>query len=51
LEVEVEPAEAPKIVEDGGQAIVDALKELNLRTIEDPHSIHVSTVLTPEEKK
>ena len=51
LETEVEPAEAPKIMEDGGQATVDELKELNLGTNEDPRSIYVSTMLMPEEEK
>jgi len=50
LEVEVEPAEAPKTLEDGGQATVDELKELNLGTKEDPRPIYMSTMLTPEEK-
>jgi len=32
LEVEVEPAEVAKTLEDGGQATVDELKRLNLGT-------------------
>ena len=37
-----EPNEAPRAIEDGGQATVDELKELNLRTDEEPHPIYVS---------
>ena len=37
-----EPNEAPQAIEDGGQATVDELKELNLRTDEEPHPIYVS---------
>jgi len=51
LETEVNPAEAPKTLEDGGQARVDELKERNLRMKEDPHPVYVSTMLTPEEEK
>jgi len=51
LETEVELAEAPKTIENGGQATVDELKELNLRMKEDPYPIYVSTMLTPEEEK
>jgi len=51
LEIEVEPAEALKTLEDGGQATIDKLKELNLGTNEDPHPIYVSAMLTPEEEK
>ena len=50
LETEVNPAEAPKTLEDGGQARVDELKERNLRMKEDPHPVYVSTMLTPEEQ-
>ena len=38
-------------MEDGGQATVDELKELNFGTNEDPPPIYVSTMLTQEEKK
>jgi len=51
LEIEVEPTEAPKTLEDGGQAIVDELKKLNLGMKEDPHHIYVNTTLLPEEEK
>ena len=46
-----EPNEAPQAIEDGGQATVDELKELNLRTDEEPHPIYVSSLLTPEEER
>jgi len=51
MEAEVELVEAPTTLEDGGQATVDELKELNLETKEDPYPIYVSTMLTPEEEK
>jgi len=51
LEIEVEPAEAPKTLEDGGQATVDELTESNLGTKEDPRLIYVHTMLTHEEEK
>ena len=39
LKAEVEPAKVPKTLKGEGQAIVDELKELNLRTKEDSHPI------------
>ena len=39
---EDEPGEAPQAFEDGGQANIDELKELNLGTYEDPRPIYVS---------
>jgi len=39
------------MLEDGGHATVDDLKELNLGTKEEPRLIHVSSLLTQEEKK
>ena len=48
-ETKVEPPKAPKTLEDGGQATIDELKELNLVTREDPHPIYVRTILTPKE--
>jgi len=48
---EVEPTEALKTLEDGGQATVDELKELNLETKEDPRPIYVSTMLMLKEEK
>ena len=48
---EIELAETPKTFEDGGQATVDDLKELNLGTNEEPHPIYVSSSLTLEEEK
>ena len=46
----LEPTEAPETLQDGGQATVDELKELNLGTKEDPRPIYVSTMLTLEEE-
>ena len=51
MEAEVEPVKATKTQEDGGQAPIDELKELNLGTKEDPVPIYVSTMLMPEEEK
>jgi len=48
---EIELAETPKTFEDGGQAIVDDLKQLNLGTNEEPRPIYVSSALTLEEEK
>jgi len=48
---EIELAETLKTLEDGGQATVDELKELNLRTPEEPRPIYVSSLLTSEEEK
>jgi len=48
---EIELAETPKTFEDGGQATVDELKELNLGTNDEPRPIYVSSFLTPEEEK
>jgi len=45
---EIELAETPKTFEDGGQATVDDLKELNLGTNEEPRPIYVSSSLTLE---
>ncbi|XP_061999282.1 uncharacterized protein LOC133716611 [Rosa rugosa] len=43
--------EAPPELEDGGQATVDELKELNLGTEEDPRPVFVSASLSPEEER
>ena len=43
-----EPNEAPWAIEDGGQATVDELKELNLGTNKEPCPIYVSLLLTLE---
>ena len=45
-----EQNEAPRAIEDGGQATVDELKELNLGTSEEPRPIYMSSLLTPEEE-
>ena len=46
----MELAETPKTLEDGGQATVDDLKELNLGTTEEPRPIYISSLLTSEEE-
>jgi len=46
-----ELAETPQSLEDGGQATVNELKELNLGTLEEPRPIYVSSLLTSEEEK
>ena len=48
---EDEPREAPQVFEDQGQATIDELKELNLRTNENPRPIYVSMFLSPSEEK
>ncbi|CAM8996545.1 unnamed protein product [Rhodiola kirilowii] len=48
---EVEADQAPEVLEDGGQSTVDDLKEVNLRTTENPRPIYVSTLLTEEEEE
>uniref|UniRef100_A0A803MBC6 RNase H type-1 domain-containing protein n=1 Tax=Chenopodium quinoa TaxID=63459 RepID=A0A803MBC6_CHEQI len=48
---EIETDEAPKTLEDGGQATVDELKELNLGTREDPRPIYISALLTQAEEQ
>ena len=46
-----EPNEAPRAIEDGGQATVDELKELNLGTNEEPRPIYMSSLLTSEKER
>ena len=46
-----EPDEASHAIEDGGQATVDELKELNLGTVDEPRLIFISALLTPAEEK
>ena len=48
---EDELEEAPSAFEDGGQATVDKLKELNLGTEEEPNPVFVSALLSSEEEK
>uniref|UniRef100_A0A7N2N597 RNA-directed DNA polymerase n=1 Tax=Quercus lobata TaxID=97700 RepID=A0A7N2N597_QUELO len=43
--------EAPPALEDGGQATVDELKEINLGTVEEPRPTFISALLTPEEEE
>ena len=38
-------------MEDGVQAIVNELKEINLGTIEEPRPTFISALLTPEEEE
>ncbi|XP_038717270.1 uncharacterized protein LOC120010560 [Tripterygium wilfordii] len=45
-----EPISAPSTLEDGGQATVDELKEINLGTEADPRPTFVSALLSPEEE-
>lgn len=40
---------APSQIEDGGQATVDELQEVNLGTNDEPKPIFVSALLTPNE--
>lgn len=42
--------EAPPVFEEGGQATVDELKELNLGTEEEPRPTYISASLSSEEK-
>ena len=46
-----EPGKAPQVFENGGQATVDDLKELNLGTNENPRLIYVSMLLSPSKEK
>jgi hypothetical protein len=46
-----EPDKALHAIEDGGQATVDELKELNLGTVDEPCPIFISALLTPAEEK
>ena len=41
---EIEFLETPETLEDGGQATVDEIKELNLGTPEELHPIYVSSL-------
>ncbi|KAL0396320.1 UNVERIFIED_CONTAM: hypothetical protein Scaly_0080400, partial [Sesamum calycinum] len=42
---------APPQLEDGVQATIDELKEMNLGTTEEPSPIFISALLSPEEEK
>ena len=42
---------APLALEDGGQATVDKLKEINLGTIEEPRPTFINALLTPKEEE
>ena len=46
-----ELARTPETLQDGGQAAVDDLKELNIRTAKEPQLIYVSSLLTSDEEK
>ncbi|KAL2937526.1 Transposon Tf2-6 polyprotein [Bienertia sinuspersici] len=47
---EVETSEAPKSLEDGGQATVDDLKEFNLGIEGEPRPVYASALLSQEEE-
>ena len=47
---EMELAKTPKTLEDGGQATVNDLKELNLDTTDEPCPIYISPLLMPKEE-
>jgi len=49
LDSEIELTKAPETLEDGGQATVDKLKELNLGSMQKPRPIYMSVMLTPNE--
>ena len=42
---------APPALEDGGHAIINELKEINLGTTEEPQPTFISALLTPEEEE
>lgn len=46
-----EVEEAPPALEDGGQATVDELKEVNLGTAKEPRPTFINALLTPEEEE
>jgi len=48
LDYEIELVEAPRTLEDGGQAIINDLIELNCGSVEELHPIYASIVLTPK---
>ena len=48
---ENELRKAPQVFEDGGQATVDELKEVNLGTNENPRPIYVTMLLSHSEEK
>ncbi|XP_020080518.1 uncharacterized protein LOC109704178 [Ananas comosus] len=47
----LEPKDAPQELEDGGQATVDELLEINLGTEEDPRPTYISALLPEEEQE
>jgi len=48
---EIKLAKTPETLKDGGKAMVDELKELNLENLEEPRPIYVSSLLTFEEEE
>ena len=50
LNSKIQLVETLDSVKDGGQAIVNDLKNLNLRTAKEPSIIYVSSLLTLEKK-
>ena len=43
--------ETPPALEDGGQATIDELKDINLGTAKEPRLTFISALLTPEEEE
>ena len=51
LDSEIKLVETPKTLDDGGQATIDELMELNLGTPKESCPIYVISLLTLEEEK
>jgi len=51
LKDEVQLVEAAETLEDGGQAIINELKELNLATKDNLRLIYMNAMLMPKEEK
>ena len=49
--LEEDAKEASSSLEDGGQSTIDELKEVNLRTIEEPRPTFISAQLADDEEK
>jgi len=48
---EIDLTKALEALEDGGQATVDELKELNLRFVKEPRPVYMSVMLMPKEEE
>ena len=48
---EIDLTKALEALEDYGQATIDELKESNLRSVEEPRLVNVSSMLTPKEEE